>query len=53
MPQYMSNTNAGCSFVQLCEHATELCTSESPKLKNVGQAHTTACLRVQSENLKP
>ena len=53
MPPDMSKPSAGCSFAPRCEHATDLCTSESPELQDIGQAHTTACLRVQRENLKP
>jgi oligopeptide transport system ATP-binding protein len=53
MPPDMSKPSAGCSFAPRCEHATDLCTSEPPELQDVGQAHTTACLRVQRDNLKP
>ena len=53
MPPDMSKPSAGCSFAPRCEHATDLCTSASPELQDIGQAHTTACLRVQRENLKP
>jgi oligopeptide/dipeptide ABC transporter ATP-binding protein len=53
MPPDMSKPSAGCSFAPRCEHATDLCTSEPPTLQDIGQAHTTACLRVQRENLKP
>jgi oligopeptide transport system ATP-binding protein len=53
MPPDMSKPSAGCSFAPRCEHATDLCTSEPPELQSLGQAHTTACLRVQRENLKP
>ena len=53
MPPDMSKQSAGCSFAPRCEHATDLCTSEPPELQDIGQAHTTACLRVQRENLKP
>jgi oligopeptide transport system ATP-binding protein len=53
MPPDMSKPSAGCSFAPRCEHATDLCTSKPPELQDIGQAHTTACLRVQRENLKP
>jgi len=53
MPPDMSKPIPGCSFAPRCEHATDLCNSEPPELQSLGQAHTTACLRVQHENLKP
>ena len=53
MPPDMSKPIPGCSFAPRCEHATDLCNSEPPELQSLGQAHTTACLRVQRENLKP
>ena len=53
MPPDMSKPSDGCSFAPRCEHATDLCTSEPPELQDIGQAHTTACLRVQRETLKP
>jgi len=53
MPPDMSKPSDGCSFAPRCEHATDLCTSEPPELQDIGQAHTTACLRVQRDNLKP
>ena len=53
MPPDMSKQSAGCSFAPRCEHTTDLCTSKPPELQDIGQEHTTACLRVQGENLKP
>ena len=53
MPPDMSKPIPGCSFAPRCEHATDLCNSEPPELQPLGQAHTTACLRVQREDLKP
>ena len=53
MPPDMSKQSDGCSFAPRCEHTTDLCTSKPPELQDIGQEHTTACLRVQGENLKP
>ena len=51
MPPDMSKPSAGCSFAPRCEHATELCTSEPPELKSLGQAHP--CARVGQRVFPP
>lgn len=40
------NPKPGCRFVTRCQHATDLCKTETPTLKEVGEEHFIACHRV-------
>lgn len=40
------NPKPGCRFVTRCQYATDLCKTETPILKEVGEEHFIACHRV-------
>lgn len=40
------NPKPGCRFVTRCQYATDLCKTETPRLKEVGEEHFIACHRV-------
>lgn len=40
------NPKSGCRFVTRCQYAIDLCKTETPTLKEVGEEHFVACHRV-------
>lgn len=38
----------GCPFQNRCEHCTEKCKKEMPKLKEIAPGHEVACFYVES-----
>jgi oligopeptide transport system ATP-binding protein len=51
MPPDLSKPVAGCAFAGRCEFAQEICRSPV-ELKTIADGHTTACVRVQTGDLK-
>jgi len=52
VPPDVSKPIPGCAFAPRCEFAAEMCRAEPMKLREVGEGHATACLRVQEGVLK-
>jgi len=48
LPPDLSKPLPGCAFATRCEHATDLCQRESPRLMPLKPGHDQACLRVQA-----
>jgi len=48
LPPDLSKPLPGCAFAARCEHATDLCQRESPRLMPLKPGHDQACLRVQA-----
>ena len=51
LPPDLSKLPAGCAFAERCSHAAEPCTSKSIPLEDQGLNHSTACLRVQKNEI--
>jgi oligopeptide transport system ATP-binding protein len=51
LPPDLSKPIAGCPFAPRCKWAVDDCTNRDMKLETVNAGHTTACLRVQRDEL--
>ncbi len=51
MPPDLSKRVTGCPFSSRCEYAVDYCSQEPIRLAETSPGHSTACLRVQKENL--
>jgi oligopeptide transport system ATP-binding protein len=51
LPPDLSRPIQGCSFAPRCEFATDSCRVRSPELAQVSQAHQSACLRIQANEI--
>lgn len=41
----------GCAFAARCTHATDACGQSAPHLERIGETHSSACLRVQHQEI--
>ena len=52
MPPDLSKPVPGCAFAPRCEFAADKCGAEEMLLKEIAPDHRSACLRVQTNELK-
>lgn len=51
-PPDLAKPVRGCAFAPRCEHALEICTRDEIKIQPIAKDHGSACLRVQTGDLK-